>query len=568
MNLLWIFLITVLAQGAAPQQPASVEGVVVKMGSGEPLPGVKVQLMLPSNMTAYTTTTTREGKFLLEKVVPGTYRLVATSTSSYVPAEYGQRSVTGLGISFALGSGQSMTGVQLAMAPTGSISGRIYDRDGEPVGKAQVQAMRSIYKDGKRELTIVQSVATNDRGEYRLFWLPPGRYYVSAKPDIPEVLLNPGSAMVRITEPARFSTYEQASSPVVKKRTLKSGEVVEETYMPVYYPGTLEMQDASAVAVAVGATISGIDVSVGAGLTSTHHISGRVINSRDGQPIARATVRAIPRSAGPMVIVPSAHSDSNGIFDIPGAARGSYLLFATNNATTGMVPIDVGNTDLHNIAIVATDGFKLPGRFVFEGRSPAGNDPKYSDLRIARLVRDPTILGVSLAGPFFNRPTSPDGSFELEEVGVGDFRVTLQGLPTGAYIKSMRMGNADVLDGGLQLRSAPENPLEIVISLEAGSIAGNVVNARGEPLPNRTVVLVPDVRLRHRNDLFTTTVTNRSGQFQMQGLTPGDYKLFAWEDVEAGAWQDPEFMRPQENSGLGVHVGEGSHANVQLTVIP
>ncbi len=74
-----------------------------------------------------------------------------------------------------------MRGLQLVLTPTGSIAGRVYDRDG-PVGKLQVQALRPIYRDGHRALTIVQSVQTDDRGEYRLFWLPPGRYYVTAKP--------------------------------------------------------------------------------------------------------------------------------------------------------------------------------------------------------------------------------------------------------------------------------------------------------------------------------------------------------------------------------------------------
>src|SRR5258705_13101303 len=136
-----------------------------------------------------------------------------------------------------------MTAVQVAMAPTGSVSGCIYDRDDEPLGKAQVQALRAIYKDGRRILTIAQTVETNDRGEYRLFWLAPGRYYVSAKPDIPQLpvdMRSPSGATTsaaRVTAAARFGTYEQASAPVIRKRILKSGEVVEETYISTYYPG-------------------------------------------------------------------------------------------------------------------------------------------------------------------------------------------------------------------------------------------------------------------------------------------------------------------------------------------
>ncbi len=66
-----------------------------------------------------------------------------------------------------------MNGVRLAMPPTGAIVGRVYDKNGEPLGNAQVMAMRRVYKDGRRALTIVQTVVTDDRGEYRLFWLAP-----------------------------------------------------------------------------------------------------------------------------------------------------------------------------------------------------------------------------------------------------------------------------------------------------------------------------------------------------------------------------------------------------------
>src|SRR5262249_23104228 len=147
--------------------------------------------------------------------------------------------------------------------------------------------------------TIVQSVQTDDRGEYRLFWLAPGRYYVSARPDIPELpadMRNPlsnGVAVVHITEPSRFGSYEEGSTPIVRKRRLKSGEVIEETYLPVYYPGTVEAQSSSAVPVSAGTTTGGVDISVGTGLVPVRHIRGRVINTANGQPLARANISAI-----------------------------------------------------------------------------------------------------------------------------------------------------------------------------------------------------------------------------------------------------------------------------------
>jgi protocatechuate 3,4-dioxygenase beta subunit len=224
------------------------------LGSGEPLADATIQLDLqtkldssnPSNVD-FSQKSHRfahsdgAGRFTFESVSPGEYRLIATRSGGYVPGEYGQRTATGNGMPFIVAAGQRLSDIRLALSPTGSISGRVYDRNGEPVGRAQVQALQPVYKNGHRKLTIIQIVQTNDRGEYRLFWLPPGTYYVSARPDITELprFMGAGNSppvpAVRIAEPSRYSTYEQAAAPIIRKRVLKTGEVIEELQIPVYY---------------------------------------------------------------------------------------------------------------------------------------------------------------------------------------------------------------------------------------------------------------------------------------------------------------------------------------------
>jgi hypothetical protein len=53
----------------------------------------------------------------------------------------------------------------------------------------------------------------------------------------------------------------------------------------------------------------------------------------------------------------------------------------------------------------------------------------------------------------------------------------------------------------------------------------------------------------------------------MTGLPPAEYKLFAWEDVEDGAWIDPEFLKPFEGKGKRVTVREGGSETVELKLI-
>src|SRR6059036_2683940 len=115
VNILRITLIALVAQAATTQQPrASVEGSVVKMGSGDPLASANVQLhpekgKEPEEIHLYSATTSPDGKFVFNNVAPGSYRLIATRSGGYVPAEYGQRSPTSEGIPFELAAGQKMT---------------------------------------------------------------------------------------------------------------------------------------------------------------------------------------------------------------------------------------------------------------------------------------------------------------------------------------------------------------------------------------------------------------------------------------------------------------------------
>jgi hypothetical protein len=173
-----------------------------------------------------------------------------------------------------------------------------------------------------------------------------------------------------------------------------------------------------------------------------------------------------------------------------------------------------------------------------------------------------------VAGPFYNPPPEDDGSFTVEGVYMGDFHVAVFGVSPDAYVKSMRMGDVDVLDKGLHLSRPPENPLNVVIGLNAGTVSGSVVNAKQDAQPGCTVVLVPELRNRHRRDLYKIAMTDSSGQFRFRGITPGEYTLFAWDNVETGAWQDPEFLGTYETQGTPVHIAEGESQSIRLVVIP
>ena len=73
---------------------------------------------------------------------------------------------------------QKLTNIRIELTPTGTIAGRIVNQQGDPMANIAVQAVQLSYSNGKRKWRVVESRPTNDLGEYRLFWLDPGRYFI------------------------------------------------------------------------------------------------------------------------------------------------------------------------------------------------------------------------------------------------------------------------------------------------------------------------------------------------------------------------------------------------------
>ena len=86
-----------------------------------------------------------------------------------------------------------------------------------------------------------------------------------------------------------------------------------------------------------------------------------------------------------------------------------------------------------------------------------------------------------------------------------------------------------------------------------------MTDAKQQPVKGATVALVPDAARRSRTSLFKTASTDDSGHYSIQGVSPGDYSLYAFEDIENGAYLDPDFLRPLESSAETVTLKENSH---------
>src|SRR5262249_10479486 len=143
----------------------------------------------------------------------------------------------------------------------------------------------------------------------------------------------------------------------------------------------------------------------------------------------------------------------------------------------------------------------------------------------------------------------------------------LTGTGSNWYIKSVTHEGTDVLQNGLSLFSNPHDPIEIVVSPNGAMLDGTILDEGRFPVQSATVVLVPNDPRRNRFDLYRTATSDAGGRVHIEGIAPGNYQLFAWDNVITNQWQDPTFMKPYEARGVSLAFQEGGKLQAEVKVI-
>jgi protocatechuate 3,4-dioxygenase beta subunit len=534
-----------LAAQTKPEDSCAVSGQVTNAVTGEPVRRALVALRRVETSPGVTTvrvgtnaaTTDAAGQFAITGIEPGKYRLSA-DRNGFVAAQYGSHGPGKAGTLLTLEAGQKSTDLNIRLTPHGVIAGRVLDEESEPVPYANLQVFRQQYIQGRKQLMRMNGASTNDLGEYRVFGLPPGRYYLSAD--------------------ARSNMQPQA----------------EDEFVTTWFPHTADAAAAAPVDVAPGAQLRNIDIPLAKMPSVT--VSGRVINEAgpppggENAPRNNLSVMLATRSAamdGGGVTRSSSTVTADGAFEIRGVTPGSYFVIGLANAAKRTVssrtPVQVGSTNLEGVTFTIRGGVPVTGQVRVEG----GSAKSVAGVRVMLQPVEPG--GIRFAPPP-NQQVKEDGAFQWDDVPSDRYTVSVSGLPEGFYLKGVRSADLDVLAGGLEIAGGTPAPLEVVVSPRAGQVTGTVLDPRTQkPAAMTMVVLVPQEKERRdRDSFYLTATTDFSGQFTLKSVTPGEYRAFAWEDAEFGAWMDPDFMKPLESRGEAVSLPEGGRQSIQVNLIP
>ena len=299
---------------------------------------------------------------------------------------------------------------------------------------------------------------------------------------------------------------------------------------------------------------------------TTRYVRGRVIDTT-GSDRSRMKVSLVPTgTVTPGSTRRAMRIDQNGNFEITSVPPGSYTLVAAiparQRSVSARVPLQVGNSGVENATITINPPMNLQGRVRIEGNTTLA--PSNIQLSLRSLEPEMAMYG----GPAPGVKSGADGSFQLQNVNPDLYTLSVSSLPDGMYIKSVLVNGVDMQLTGMDLTRGGMGPIDIVLSPNAGQTTGLVQNAQQQPAANATVVLVPqETERKTLPQFYRTASTDATGRFSLVNLTPGAYRVYAWEVVESGAYMDPEFMRPFENRGEPVMVKESGKEDLQVKLI-
>jgi hypothetical protein len=521
--------------------PGSIKGRVVAVDSGQGMGKVTLSLIPAERREEgrpLTVRTTPDGNFEFKQVAPGRYRLFA-SRNGYARQGYGQKPGSESDLASAtpldVRSGETLDNVSLSLLRGGAIEGRVLDQDGEPAARIQASLIRARYVQGKRVLQPAGSDQTDDRGQFRIYDIPPGTYYLMATPRV-------------------FGMTDENRS----------------VYPPIYFPGVLDPQEAAKVKMVPGGELRGFDLTLFE--TTGYQITGKV-TSPDGQPPRRVFVTAhkVP-SSGLMQPSSAQGTGAQGEFTLRGLIPGSYRLVAQERREdrflTGSTVVDIGNQDVAGVVLPLGNGAELQGRVVLEGQNqPAA----LTSVRVSAIsLGEGGGVGFRGRGPA-GANLREDGTFLLKDLVEGPAKIVLSQPPGGSYVKSIHAQGKDVTDAPLDLHSGDRiQGVEIVIAASGAQLNGTVKEGANGPLvPSASILLYPaDTKLIGPNSRYIRTAkSGEQGEFSLQGLVPGDYRLCAVLDHESGAEFDPEFLQSLDRLSKSVTLDAGRATSETLEAV-
>jgi hypothetical protein len=500
---------------------STISGKVTIGGKG--LSGIVVVLAIGdqyrSNFqpTRFRATTDDDGIYRITNVPPGTYEVILASPV-YVPTE-GRKSLI-------VGKNETVESIDIALKRGGVITGKVTDTDGRPVIEEMVYVSAATTT---QQRPYFRYIRTDDRGIYRAYGIPAGKYTVSAGKD----------------------THSSVGSRGASRRPQRT-----------YHPSTVDPAAAIVIDVSDGSEATNVDITLG-GPARTYSARGRIIDSETDQPMpnTRVGLQAFMQYAT-TARGGVAESTKDGEFKVENLAPGKYAVYSEPSADSDWhseaVKFEVTDRDVEGLVIKTVRGASVSGVVMLEGT----DDTKVrATLLTARIVGQ--IVDGYLGRTDPSATINPNGSFRISGLAAGRLMFELQ--PRGPFrvIRLERDGMA--YPRGVDIREREQvTGLRVVVGLANGAIRGVI------KLPPDLVLPAPPrlrVFVRRTEDIIpgfygAPAEADARGHFRVDSLIPGTYEITVSVLMNASPAQPPSIPPTRQT----VIVTSGASADVTITL--
>jgi hypothetical protein len=528
MSLMALALVWLVPQETSSAQfTASIEGVLKDRESGSPVGGVKVHYtsLATAGKNAPFVTTDPQGRFVIEVRSPGLYYLFP-NRSGYIYSRPEGVKTPFVVHTVRIAEAASTVRVELPIVKEGVVVGQILDRaSGQPVPSVIVTPLVRTYgQQGEifagtntfAEGLGITSIPTNDRGEYRIFGLPEGDYYLAYR---------------------RYTPGEGVVGPLFG-----------------YYPGVDDLANAVQLHVAPGETRAE---------TIRTETPNRAVEVR-----LRYDSTALNLLPGPSPLVTflaggRSQSNVDRVTEQQGGVSfrimpGHYTLTLqvssqNRNVLYSHMSLDVGTQNVEK-EITLTRAVNITGKVTL--RDATGN-------QIANNVRC-WLSGVPQAIEF---SLLSAGSIEClrAQVSSGKYQLRLTLMPADAYVNSARSGGRDLLQDGIEI--SKDEHFEIEAATPGAVVRGIVADDRGAAVSGATVALVPNAPYRNAIVLYRSALSLHDGTYELRGVAPGSYLAFAWTDRPGWPYHNAEFLKDYEPKGTPLKIENSEPVSVNLIAL-
>jgi hypothetical protein len=575
-----------ISQQAAARPDGVIIGRVADADSGTPLSGVLVTASA-GNSRHGAVVTDQQGNFVFRQLPAGSYTILARvggngyspggflvtgqghQIGAYLNGGYGQRRPNGATQAIDLAPGERFDRAVVRLWRGGAISGRILDEAGEALVGIVVSAVEHT-SDG--QLLTGPTTKTDDRGQYRLGTLTPGRYVVV----VPQTqVLLPGTVLQADERAPGFRPQPPgvmfgdsrmiAPPPITTTNSVVAvgANARHFAYQTTFHPATPRLPDARVVLVRSGEDRSGIDVHLHP--VPVTEVSG-VLMGPDG-PASGFNISIAPEdpSSGVTLIeLAQTTTDANGRFHFPQTPAGSYSVRARANAAAtselfGTESVTVSGEAVRDVVVTLRPTATMNVRMVFEGSGerPSATRQKDVSLRLRRVT-----------------PLSRTSSGDHTTRGVADGKGMIAGILPGEYVlavtdvdawslQSVIVAQRDATDLPMAIAAGAVLDVAVTLTDTPASIAGRVQGSA----ERATVLIFPadaerwgSARVSSR--VFRSVRPASDGSFTIPGVVPGEYLAIAVDDAAVGDWLEVSVLQelaPRAATVL-VHPGQAHSA--------